>query len=179
MYILCNHENNVPFLLSLQWLCSNSCTWVDEVRLPQNHHISCAQMLKSPQGHCDDNREGKLLSWSHTYYDHHWAICVLWITLKTIFILHISHLYYHLYLSILSICLSIYIFIYISITISISIYLSIYLSIYIYIYIYVYIVYIYIISDQILLSKKPIGEELSKQPCQFLEVILKTMFDQL
>ena len=24
----CNHEKNVPFSLSLQWLCRNSCTWI-------------------------------------------------------------------------------------------------------------------------------------------------------
>ena len=33
MYI-CNHENNVTFQLSLQWLCGNSCTWArDDVWL--------------------------------------------------------------------------------------------------------------------------------------------------
>ena len=30
---ICNHENNVPSRLSPQWLCGNSCTWVDDVRL--------------------------------------------------------------------------------------------------------------------------------------------------
>ena len=30
MYI-CNHENNVPSWLSLQWLCGNSCSWAHGV----------------------------------------------------------------------------------------------------------------------------------------------------
>ena len=29
---ICNHENNVPSLLSPQWLCGNSCTWALDVR---------------------------------------------------------------------------------------------------------------------------------------------------
>ena len=29
---ICNHENNVPFRLSPQWLCGNSCTWAYHVR---------------------------------------------------------------------------------------------------------------------------------------------------
>ena len=31
---LCTHENNVPSCLLLKWLCGNSCTWADDVRLP-------------------------------------------------------------------------------------------------------------------------------------------------
>ena len=33
MSVICYHENNVPFWLSPQWLCGNSCTWAHDVRL--------------------------------------------------------------------------------------------------------------------------------------------------
>ena len=36
------HENNVPFWLSAQWLCSNPCTWAHDAH----------EMLQS---HCGDN----------------------------------------------------------------------------------------------------------------------------
>ena len=29
-----NHENNMPFWLSPQWLCGNSCTWGHDVYTP-------------------------------------------------------------------------------------------------------------------------------------------------
>ena len=42
---ICYHENNVPFRLSPQWLCGNSCTWTYDVRL----QISGTNKPKSAQ----------------------------------------------------------------------------------------------------------------------------------
>ena len=42
---MCNHENNVPSGLSPQWLCSNSCTWANNVQL----HIAGTNESKSSQ----------------------------------------------------------------------------------------------------------------------------------
>ena len=42
---ICNHENNMPYQLSRQWLCSNSCTLEHDVRL----HIAGTNEPKSAQ----------------------------------------------------------------------------------------------------------------------------------
>ena len=52
----CNHKNNLPFLLSRQWLCGNSCTWT---------HVH-----KLPQSYCGDNQEGIVSLNTYIYYAH-------------------------------------------------------------------------------------------------------------
>ena len=48
MYIyICNHENNVPSLLSPQWLCGNSCTWAHDVRFDLHHVPKCMSCHKA------------------------------------------------------------------------------------------------------------------------------------
>ena len=42
---ICNQEKDVPFRLSRQWLCGNSCTWPHDVRL----HIAYTNEPKSAQ----------------------------------------------------------------------------------------------------------------------------------
>ena len=54
---ICNHENNMPSYLSLQWFCGNSCTWAHDVQLC---HTSCDQVHELPQSHCGDNWKGTL-----------------------------------------------------------------------------------------------------------------------
>ena len=45
IYNICNHENNVPSRLSPQWLCGNSWTWANDVRL----HIAGTNEPESAQ----------------------------------------------------------------------------------------------------------------------------------
>ena len=51
---ICNHGNNVPFRLPLQWLCGDLCTWAHDVRFC----TSCVQVRELSQSRCGDNREG-------------------------------------------------------------------------------------------------------------------------
>ena len=42
---MCNHESNVPSLVSPQWLCGNSCTWAHDSRI----HTASTNETKNAQ----------------------------------------------------------------------------------------------------------------------------------
>ena len=91
----CNHENNVPFRLSPQWFCGNSCLWVHDIQLhiAITNETNVLNKLMKERNVSDDKWEGTLFSWLlHVYYTHleHleqiWTFCVSCITY--------DHLYY-------------------------------------------------------------------------------------